>query len=80
MTKTYDKLTADTITDDQIRALRAEADLAGDRAQVAECDQALEEVGDEYLSDGEPNMQPTVRALARESIAYVINDTRAQED
>lgn len=35
------QLTADTITDDQIQALRAEAFAAGDIAQVQCCDIAL---------------------------------------
>lgn len=35
------KLTAETITDDQITALRREAAITGDVAMVAICDRAL---------------------------------------
>lgn len=41
MTNTTTELTAETITDDQIRALRREAGEAGDVAMAELCDSAL---------------------------------------
>ncbi|HEU4727710.1 MAG TPA: hypothetical protein VFT22_07470 [Kofleriaceae bacterium] len=39
---TYDKLTADTVTDQQLRKLRDNAGEAGDLEQVALCNAALD--------------------------------------
>lgn len=66
-TKTAAALTASTITDDQIRALRDEAAEAGDTEMVACCDDALVGIrGDNMIA-------------ARQECARVINDAAAQE-
>lgn len=58
-----DKLTAHTITDAQIRLLRAEAGVAGDTAMVRTCDRALARRG----------------GRDRGECARAINDARAMD-
>lgn len=64
---------ADTITDEQIRGLRAEAEAAGDVDQVRLCGYALGWGPAEYQGPG-------MRLYARAQCARVINAARAQED
>ena len=69
-------VTADTITTAQIRALRTEAESAGDAWQVDLCDIALAS-HDTCNSDGTPLIGPcggqTTRTEAREACAEAIN-------
>lgn len=76
-------ITADTITDDQIRALRTEASGHGDDAQITICDRALygtaespstilSLIADGHLSDAQVE--------ARQLCADAINNARAQVD
>jgi hypothetical protein len=69
-------LTAETITTAQIKALRAEAEAAGDRAQVDLCDLALaaHETADAQGGDliG-PDGAIWTRTEAREACADAIN-------
>ena len=78
------KTTAATITDDQIRALRHEAGIAGDEAQIVICDIALGDyapsegnVADDYaalrLSPGDARrLQAMTQADANAECASVI--------
>lgn len=68
-------LTADTITDKQIEALRTEAAEHGDWAQVAVCDVALSR-GTQTMVNG----VVWVRHTARSECARVINDAAARHD
>lgn len=63
-------ITADTITDSQIRALRSEASDAWDNEQVAICDIAL--------GDGAAATETWTRKTARAECARVINEAAAQ--
>ena len=78
MTTTYVKLTAETITNKQIRALRDGAAEADDPITVDFCTIAL---GNED-SDGTGTTlgKPCTVEQARAECARVINDARAQED
>lgn len=78
-----DKLTAETITEQQIKALRAEAQGIGDDRQVIWCDVALaaHETSD---SSGNRLMSPdgdrVTRSRARSACAYAINHGLCSED
>ena len=85
---TNQALTADTITDKQIRALRTEAAQAGDEAQVKLCDLALtyDANYEEWLHERQPHKRPAAwedveRAhRAKHKCAQAINTARAMED
>lgn len=78
-----DKLTAETITDEQIRQLREEAISHGDDRQVDYCDVALaphrrlNEDGSDLVWPW--NGQPADRDRARQVCADAINYARAQK-
>jgi hypothetical protein len=90
MTKGYEAVTAETLTDEQVKGLRAGAAEAGDAVMVAVCDVALAS----SLADGVPEscegVQSELERLgiipqhidadvhAREVVADAINDARAQ--
>lgn len=74
-----DKLTAETITDDEIRCLKVEAGEAGDHRQVAVCDLALGYVYATEDADGQVPLDMSQHA-ARVICADALNDTRAQAD
>lgn len=64
-----ERLTASTITDDQIRELMAEAGRAGDDEQVRLCKRALNET-----------LVSSAFAVARQACANAINRARAMEE
>ena len=73
--KTTSKIT-DTVTDEQIKALREEALAAGDRAQVDLCDVALAAHETADAEGGElrgPDGEIWTRTEAREACADAIN-------
>lgn len=72
------KLTADTITDDQIEALRTEAGAARDDLQVRLCDTAL---GHEthLLADPDGRRSTVSPGEAREICADAINEALAAD-
>lgn len=75
MTTTLE-ITADTITTEQIKALREEALAAGDRAQVDLCDVALAAHETADAEGGElrgPDGEIWTRTEAREACADAIN-------
>ena len=76
-------LNAETITARDIRALRAEAEAAGDYRQIDWCDVCLagrEETNDDGMPLVDPDGNPTTRTAAREICAAAINNARAQAD
>lgn len=85
---TNQALTADTITDKQIKALRTEAGWAGDDAQVKLCDMAL--TYDDNYEDWLHTRESHKRAAAWEDVqrayrakhkcAQAINAARNMED
>lgn len=77
-TMTTTDLTADTITDDQIRTLRTEAEAAGDYGQVDLCNRAL--ATDTVDQDGNAiALADLTREDARAACAEAINAARAME-
>lgn len=72
------KLTAGTITNEQIEALMVEADHAGDVDQILLCRDALDQNDNEHGE--EISTHPDVIAAARQLCADAINNARAQED
>lgn len=77
------KLTAETITDDQIRALESEAGVAGDLCTVHLCGLALA-AHETAHNDGQdfvgPDGEIWTRTEARENLAGCINAARAMEN
>lgn len=77
-----ERLTADTITDDQIRELRREASAAGDMEQALACDVALGRLVYDPM-DQRAQLLDQVGAVdvasAREVCAEAINAARASE-
>lgn len=71
------KLTAETITDKQIRQLSSEAAQAGDLIQVDLCNIALS--GEDSDGTGTTLGTPCTVEYARQACADVINNARAQE-
>lgn len=81
---TTNQLTAETITADQIRALREESRAEGDDRQVDYCDVAMARYRRQN-ADGSDlvwpwNGQPADRDVARKVCADAINAARASDD
>lgn len=80
---TNNKLTAETITEDQIRARRELAVAAGDCATVQSCDVALSphETTD---AEGRPlyddDRDPTTRSAQRAALADLLNEEQAVDE
>ncbi len=74
------KTAPDTITDMQIRALRREAQDAGDWAQAAICGVALDDLGDNFgLARADARrIKSMTYAQARAECARIIADAEAQ--
>ncbi len=76
-------LTADTITDDEIRALRAEATAAGDEAMASACTTAITPCRLPHDAPADHHAMAkaarSVRELARACCADAINAARAMK-